>query len=237
MSFQWTISLFAGLAERFGQPAVTLHLESGEMPVLSLKQILSQQYPSLEALIQVSFVASNQEYAADGDIVRASDELALLPPVSGGERAADTAETDTAVPLFAVTDKPLSVEAVTANVIVPENGAAVTFTGTTRECNAAIALADASPLMLTPGIRCENGRLAPVTDADWIKVTEDMIAVARKTYQASQSRSQDAVSEATGDLSDACAACHRAYREVRPIGATPDPTDPSNKASRCQPRR
>jgi mono/diheme cytochrome c family protein len=103
--------------------------------------------------------------------------------------------------------------------------------------NAAIALADASPLMLTPGIRCENGRLAPVTDAEWIKFTEDMIAVARKTYQASQSRRQDAVSEATGDLSDACAACHRAYREVRPAGANPDPTDPSNKAFRCQARR
>jgi quinoprotein glucose dehydrogenase len=103
--------------------------------------------------------------------------------------------------------------------------------------NAAIALADASPLMLVPGMRCENGRPAPVTDADWIRFTEDMIAVARKTYQASQSRSQDAVSEATGDLSDACAACHRAYRDVRPIGATPDPTDPSNKASRCLPRR
>ena len=54
--------------------------------------------------------------------------------------------------------------------------------------NAAIALADASPLMLTPGIRCENGRLAPVTDALWIKLTEQMIAVARKTYQASQTQ-------------------------------------------------
>jgi mono/diheme cytochrome c family protein len=103
--------------------------------------------------------------------------------------------------------------------------------------NAAIALADASPLMLVPGTRCENGRLAPVTDADWIKFTEDLIAVSRKTFQASQARSQDAVSEATGDLSDACAACHRAYRDVQPIGATPDPNDPSNKASRCRPRR
>ena len=99
--------------------------------------------------------------------------------------------------------------------------------------NAAIALADASPLMLTPGIRCENGRMAPVTDALWIKLTEEMIAVARKTYQASQSRSQDAVSEATGDLSDACAACHQAYRETRGRGQNPDPTDPSNKAARC----
>jgi mono/diheme cytochrome c family protein len=99
--------------------------------------------------------------------------------------------------------------------------------------NAAIAIADASPLMLAPGIRCENGRLAPVTDPEWIKYTEDMIAVARKTYKASQSRSQDAVSEATGDLSDACAACHQAYREVRGRGRALDPTDPSNKANRC----
>jgi mono/diheme cytochrome c family protein len=102
--------------------------------------------------------------------------------------------------------------------------------------NAAIALADASPLMLTPGIRCENGRLAPVTDADWIKFTEQMIAVARQTYKASQSRSQDAVSEATGDLSDACANCHQAYRDIRGRGRALDPTDPSNKASRCMPR-
>ena len=102
--------------------------------------------------------------------------------------------------------------------------------------NAAIALADASPLMLTPGIRCENGRPAPVTDPDWIKFTEQMIAVARKTYQASQSRKQDAVSEATGDLSDACAACHQAYRDIRIRGRAPDPTDPSNKANRCMPR-
>jgi mono/diheme cytochrome c family protein len=99
--------------------------------------------------------------------------------------------------------------------------------------NAAIALADASPLMLTPGIRCENGRLAPVNDPDWIKFTEQLIAVARKTYRASQSRSQDAVSEATGDLSDACAACHQAYRDIRGRGTALNPTDPSNKAARC----
>jgi mono/diheme cytochrome c family protein len=99
--------------------------------------------------------------------------------------------------------------------------------------NAAIALADAGPLMLTPGIRCENGRVAPVTDPEWIKYTEDMIAVARKMYKLSQSRNQEAVSDATGDLSDSCAACHGAYREVRVRGRVPDPTDPSSKSNRC----
>jgi mono/diheme cytochrome c family protein len=99
--------------------------------------------------------------------------------------------------------------------------------------NAAIAIADAGPLMLVPGIKCENGRLAPVNEPEWIKYTEDMMAVARKMYKLSQARNQEAVAEATGDLSDSCAACHGAYREVRGRGRALDPTDPSNKANRC----
>jgi mono/diheme cytochrome c family protein len=103
--------------------------------------------------------------------------------------------------------------------------------------NAALALADASPLMLVPGMRCENGRLAPVTEPEWIKYTEELIAVSRRVYRLSQTRNQEAVAEATGDLSDACAACHGVYRESRGRGGrAPDPTDPSNKAGRCMPR-
>jgi mono/diheme cytochrome c family protein len=103
--------------------------------------------------------------------------------------------------------------------------------------NAAIALSDAAPLMLVPQ-RCENGRQAPVADPEWIKFTEDMIAVSRKIYRASQQRNQELVSELTGDLSDSCAACHGAYRDVRGRGqgARLDPNDPSNKANRCQSR-
>jgi mono/diheme cytochrome c family protein len=102
--------------------------------------------------------------------------------------------------------------------------------------NAAIALADASPLMLAPGIRCENGRLAPVGDRDWIKFTEEMIAVSRRLYKLSQSRNQEAVSDATGDLADACSNCHRVYRDVRGAGRGLSPTDPANKGGRCAPR-
>jgi mono/diheme cytochrome c family protein len=105
--------------------------------------------------------------------------------------------------------------------------------------NAAIALADAAPLMLAPGIRCENGRDAPVTDPEWITYTEEMIAVARRTLKASQARNRDLVSELTGDLSDSCFNCHRAYRDLRPAraGGALDPNDPSNKANRCQSRK
>lgn len=105
--------------------------------------------------------------------------------------------------------------------------------------NAAIALADAAPLMLVPGIKCENGRVAPVNEPEWIKFTEDMIDISRRIYRASQTRNQETVSDLTGDLSDSCAACHQAYRDVRPRGARGglNPTDPSNKVNRCLPRR
>ena len=102
--------------------------------------------------------------------------------------------------------------------------------------NAAIAIADVSPLLLTPGLRCENGREAPVNDPDWIKFTQQMVAVSKQVYRISQTRNQEAVSDATGDLADACAACHQVYRDVRTAGRAPDPSDPSNKAARCMHR-
>jgi quinoprotein glucose dehydrogenase len=107
------------------------------------------------------------------------------------------------------------------------------YTGWQVVDNAAIALADISPLMLNPGLRCENGQPAPVTDPDWIKFTEQMIAMSKQIYRLSQTRNQEAVSDATGDLSDACAACHSAYRDVRGRGAAPNPGNPQANASRC----
>ena len=99
--------------------------------------------------------------------------------------------------------------------------------------NAAIAIADVSPLMLTPGLRCENGRPAPINDPDWIKFTEQMIAVAKQTYRVAQTRNQEMVSDATGDLSDACAACHQVYRDVRAAGRTPNANELTNNSARC----
>lgn len=100
--------------------------------------------------------------------------------------------------------------------------------------NAAVGLADMSLLMLNRELRCENGRPAPVTDPDWIRFTEQMITVSKQIYRLSQTRNQEAVSDATGDLSDACAACHQAYRDVRVRGAAPlPPGDPQANASRC----
>jgi cytochrome c2 len=96
---------------------------------------------------------------------------------------------------------------------------------------AAIALADAAPLFLTPGRRCENGRPVPVERADWIQYTEELVEAGKAAYRASQTRDQEAVSEVTNVIAEACYNCHEVYRDKR--GGTPE--DPSNKAARCVP--
>lgn len=135
MHVKWTIQLFAGLSDRFGQPAVELEIPEEQLTVLQVKQALAAQYPAHESLIAISFMACNQAYADDGQLIRASDELALLPPVSGGEDpySANAETGDSAAEYYRITTEPLSVEAITALVIAPAHGAALTFTGTTRE--------------------------------------------------------------------------------------------------------
>jgi S-disulfanyl-L-cysteine oxidoreductase SoxD len=96
--------------------------------------------------------------------------------------------------------------------------------------DAAIVISEAAPLLLTPR-RCQNGRPAPVDRPDWIKFTEQLAEAGRAAYRAAQTRNQEAVSDATNQLSDACFACHRVYRDKR--GRTPG--DLSNKAARCTP--
>ena len=88
------------------------------------------------------------------------------------------------------------------------------YTGWRAVEQSATAIADASALMMLPGLRCENGRAAPVTEPDWIRFTDRMVSVARRTYRLAQTKNKDALAEYTLDLSNACNACHSTYRDV-----------------------
>jgi len=96
---------------------------------------------------------------------------------------------------------------------------------------AAVAIAESAPLMLTPGRRCENGRPVPVDRPDWIKFSLALAEAGRVAYRASQTRNQEAVSDATNQLADACFQCHTVYRDKR--GSRPG--DPAANAARCTP--
>jgi mono/diheme cytochrome c family protein len=93
---------------------------------------------------------------------------------------------------------------------------------------AAIAIAEAAPLMLTPGRRCENGKPVPVNDPRWIKLSKEMAEAGMAAYRAAQTRNQETVSDMTGALSESCSNCHSVYRDRRG-GAGPG----ANGAFRC----
>jgi molybdopterin converting factor subunit 1 len=54
-----------------------------------LRRELVARYPALAALQRVLAVAVNAEYAADSTVLQPGDEVAFIPPVSGGRDVQD----------------------------------------------------------------------------------------------------------------------------------------------------
>src|SRR5919202_2993683 len=113
-----TVRLFAMLRERAGARELTLELPEGARVRDALAELddLAAGLPLVMAV--------NREYAPEDHPLDPGDELALIPPVSGGE---------TAVVHARVTDAPLSLDSLVARVRDPRAGAVVTFQGVTRE--------------------------------------------------------------------------------------------------------
>ncbi|MBY0201714.1 molybdopterin synthase catalytic subunit [Paenibacillus polysaccharolyticus] len=135
-----TIQLFAGIAERLNTSQLEFEYDGDTLTAAMLKEQLSQAYPEAATQIRSSFLAVNQRYAPADTLLKTDDELALIPPVSGGDGSTNqdedhpyTQEHRTEDGLFLITNAPLSVEATTDMVITANHGAALTFVGTTRE--------------------------------------------------------------------------------------------------------
>jgi molybdopterin converting factor subunit 1 len=78
-----TMKLFAAAREMSGAAEIELELPAGAT-IADVKRTLAQMFPQMAGLLSRSVIARNQEYALDTDVVAASDELAVIPPVSGG---------------------------------------------------------------------------------------------------------------------------------------------------------
>lgn len=68
--------------EIFGGTSTTLELP-GSTNAKELRDALEQQYPRLKELASY-MVAVNDEYAEDDIVIGIQDEIAIIPPVSGG---------------------------------------------------------------------------------------------------------------------------------------------------------
>ena len=118
-----SVRLFAILRERAGQDRIALELDPGAT-VDDALAALAREPGLAEPLGRMAVaMAVNRDYASGDTELHAGDELALIPPVSGG-----------AVEVHArVSAEPLSLERIAALVVRPSAGAVVSFQGVTRE--------------------------------------------------------------------------------------------------------
>jgi MoaE-MoaD fusion protein len=112
------IRLFAGLRERAGASEIELDLPEGAR----VRDALDQMRSLTDGVRVV--MAVNQEYASGEAELHAGDELALIPPVSGGSVGSLHVR---------VTGEPLALDPLIELVRDPRAGAIVTFLGVTRE--------------------------------------------------------------------------------------------------------
>ena len=78
-----TIHLFAHARELIGADRVTVDVPSGST-VAALRAALATSFPTLSSLLASSAVAVNHDFADATHLIREDDEIAVIPPVSGG---------------------------------------------------------------------------------------------------------------------------------------------------------
>ena len=76
------ILLFGITKDLIGRQKVNLKIPE-KSTVSDFKKILQEKYPELIELNSIA-IAVNSEYAIDSHMIKAHDEIALIPPVSGG---------------------------------------------------------------------------------------------------------------------------------------------------------
>ncbi len=117
------VLLFGAARDVLPEKSSPLTLALNEPPtVAGAFQQLVAKYPDLERFGRSLLFAVNQEYATPETELKGDDELAIFPPVSGGNQD-----------FFELTTEPIDVGSVARRVVLPECGATVTLDGFARE--------------------------------------------------------------------------------------------------------
>ena len=114
------VRMFGALAERAGRETETLDLPDGASAEAALRAV-GDRHPDADGILGRISVAVNREVVPLDRTLDPDDEVALLPPVAGGEARVTVA----------LTERPSIDDALDA-VASPEAGGAVAFVGTVR---------------------------------------------------------------------------------------------------------
>jgi molybdopterin synthase catalytic subunit/molybdopterin converting factor small subunit len=122
---QIRVLFFGILKDVLGRSSETLDLPDGARLGAVVTHYASQ-VPRLESLLPSVAFSVNQEYSVPDQLLRAGDEVALLPPVSGG------AQHGPPVGNVRIVREPISTQTEVDRIKLPQDGAAVIFEGVVR---------------------------------------------------------------------------------------------------------
>jgi molybdopterin converting factor subunit 1 len=77
------VRLFAGLHDLVGKRDLVLELPDGAT-IGDLRDRLGEEYPIVQAFLPTLVCAVDEEYVPSEHVLRTGDNVALIPPVSGG---------------------------------------------------------------------------------------------------------------------------------------------------------
>jgi molybdopterin synthase catalytic subunit len=115
-----TVKLFGSIREAAGAKELAVALPEGSRAA-DLRRLLARDHPSFEEMADRLRVSVNYEIVSGETALSEGDEVAFLPPVSGGSEDCT------------LSTEPLDVGSVVNRVIGPDIGGIVSFVGTVRD--------------------------------------------------------------------------------------------------------
>ncbi len=188
------VLFFGQLKDIVGRAEESVEMADGSV-LQGLFDHYSRQFPALEKMAGSIVMARNQQFSDRSAGLAPGDEIAFLPPVSGGlgnDQGGYTHEiVDEAGHFFALTREPIDERAIKDRLLRGEDGAVVVFEGVVRnntkgratkfldyECYEAMAVKLMAEIGRDIAARHAIGRLAMVHRLGRMEIGETSVAVA-----------------------------------------------------------
>ena len=127
MSDHARVLFFATLRDRTGVREISIEFPHGSR-ISIIKQIILEKYPTIGQIMETMIVALNHQFAFDEDVVPNEAEIAMFPPVSGGEKSVEKYPT-----IIEITGNEIDINKIVAKITLSTTGATCIFSGIVRE--------------------------------------------------------------------------------------------------------
>jgi MoaE-MoaD fusion protein len=128
---QVRLLFFATLKDIVGAREMQLEVPVG-VTIADVLTHLEGNYPRIKEYRQVVLTAINEEYVDQNTQVEDGDELAIFPPVSGGDVESDILTISRASELYQITRDRIDTQNISRQMLRPEYGAICIFEGVVR---------------------------------------------------------------------------------------------------------